>query len=88
MDMLKIGLLKNLTLLLVEDDEELKESIKETLALFFKNVFVAQNGLEALDIYSQNSIDLIITDYVMPIMNGYELCKNIREKNRKIPWLL
>ena len=88
MDMLKIGLLKNLTLLLVEDDEELKESIKETLAFFFKNVFVAQNGLEALDIYSQNSIDLIITDYVMPIMNGYELCKNIREKNRKIPLVI
>jgi DNA-binding response OmpR family regulator len=88
MDMLKIGLLKNLTLLLVEDDEELKESIKETLALFFKNVFIAQNGLEALDIYSQNNIDLIITDYVMPIMNGYELCKNIREKNRKIPLVI
>ena len=88
MDKLKIGLLKNLTLLLIEDDEELRESTKETLALFFKNVFVAQNGLEALDIYSQNNIDLIITDYVMPIMNGYELCKNIREKNRKIPLVI
>ncbi|MFY4787915.1 response regulator transcription factor [Aliarcobacter butzleri] len=88
MDKLKIGLLKNLTLLLVEDDEELRESTKETLALFFKNVFIAQNGLEALDIYSQNNIDLIITDYVMPIMNGYELCKNIREKNRKIPLVI
>ncbi|WP_148571737.1 response regulator transcription factor [Aliarcobacter cryaerophilus] len=88
MDKLKIGLLKNLTLLLVEDDEDLRESTKETLALFFKNVFIAQNGLEALDIYSQNNIDLIITDYVMPIMNGYELCKNIREKNRKIPLVI
>lgn len=88
MDKLKIGLLKNLTLLLVEDDEELRQSTKETLALFFKNVFIAQNGLEALDIYSQNNIDLIITDYVMPIMNGYELCKNIREKNRKIPLVI
>lgn len=88
MDKLKIGLLKNLTLLLVEDDEELRESTKGTLALFFKNVFIAQNGLEALDIYSQNNIDLIITDYVMPIMNGYELCKNIREKNRKIPLVI
>ncbi|MGJ0372457.1 response regulator transcription factor [Aliarcobacter cryaerophilus] len=88
MDKLKIGLLKNLTLLLVEDDEELRESTKETLALFFKNVFIAQNGLEALDTYSQNNIDLIITDYVMPIMNGYELCKNIREKNRKIPLVI
>ena len=88
MDMLKINLLKNLTLLLVEDDEELRESTKETLALFFKNVFVAQNGLEALDIYSQNNIDLIITDYVMPIVNGHELCKNIREKNRNIPLVI
>ena len=75
-----IALLKSLNLLLVEDDNELRNSIKETLSIFFKNVFVAQNGLEALDIYTEKSVNLIITDYVMPTMNGYELCKKIREK--------
>lgn len=88
MDMLKISLLKNLTLLLVEDDEELKNSIKDTLSIFFKSVFTAENGENALEIYKQNRIDLIITDYVMPIKNGYELCKEIREQNRKIPLVI
>ncbi len=83
-----IALLKSLNLLLVEDDNELRNSIKETLSIFFKNVFVAQNGLEALDIYTEKSVNLIITDYVMPTMNGYELCKEIREKNRKIPLVI
>ncbi|TLS96136.1 response regulator transcription factor [Aliarcobacter cibarius] len=83
-----IDLLKSLTLLLVEDDDELRNSIKETLSIFFKNVFVAQNGSEALSIYSEESVNLIITDYVMPTMNGYELCKEIREKNRKIPLVI
>ena len=86
--MQNINLLKNMTLLLVEDDEELRNSIKELLSIFFKNIFVASNGLEALEIYSKNSINLIITDYVMPIMNGCDFCKEIRQKNKKIPLVI
>jgi len=85
MDVSKLNLLKNLTLLLVEDDEELKNSIKDTLSIFFKEIITAQNGQEALFIYSTKHIDLIITDYVMPQLNGYELCKEIRAINKKIP---
>lgn len=86
--MSKIDLLKNTTLLLVEDDEDLIYSLKETLSIFFKDIFIASNGEEALQIYSKNSIDLIITDYVMPNMNGYELCKEIRNQNEKIPLII
>ncbi len=86
--MQNIDLLKNMTLLLVEDDDELRNSIKELLSIFFKNIFVASNGLEALEIYSKNSINLIITDYVMPIMNGCDFCKEIRQKNKKIPLVI
>lgn len=81
----KLNILKNLTLLLVEDDEELKNSIKDTLCIFFKEIITAQDGQEALILYSKKHIDLIITDYVMPLMNGYELCKEIRILNAKIP---
>lgn len=88
MEISKINILKNLTLLLVEDDEELKNSIKETLSIFFKNIITAKDGQEALLIYSKSNIDLIITDYVMPLMNGYELCKELRDKNRKIPLVI
>ena len=85
MDISKLNILKNLTLLLVEDDEELKNSIKDTLCIFFKEIITAQDGQEALVLYSKKHIDLIITDYVMPLMNGYELCKEIRILNAKIP---
>lgn len=88
MDTSKLNLLKNLTLLLVEDDEELKNSITETLSIFFKKIIIAENGEEALTFYSSMKVDLIITDYVMPKMNGYELCKKIRETNNKIPLVI
>ena len=83
-----LNLLKNLTLLLVEDDEELRNSIKDTLSLFFKEIITAPDGESALDIYLKNNIDLIITDYVMPTMNGFELCKEIRVTNKKIPLVI
>ena len=88
MNISNLNLLKNLTLLLVEDDEELRNSIKETLSLFFKEIITAPDGESALSIYLKNNIDLIITDYVMPTMNGFELCKEIRVKNRKIPLVI
>lgn len=86
--MSKISLLKNINLLLVEDDEDLIYSLKETLSIFFKDILIAKNGKEALEIYSNNTVDLIITDYVMPNMNGYELCKEIRKQNEKIPLII
>lgn len=86
--MSKISLLKNINLLLVEDDEDLIYSLKETLSIFFKDILIAKNGKEALKIYSNNTVDLIITDYVMPNMNGYELCKEIRKQNEKIPLII
>ena len=88
MEISKLNILKNLTLLLVEDDEELRNSIKETLSIFLKNIITVKDGQEALLVYSKDNIDLIITDYVMPLMNGYELCKEIRDKNRKIPLVI
>ncbi len=81
----KLEILKNLTILLIDDDEILLEDLFITLSIFFDKVLIAKNGIEALDIYKTNNIDIIITDYVMPIMNGYEFCLQIREDNKKIP---
>lgn len=84
----KIAQLKNSTLLLVEDDEELCSSLKETLLIFFKTIIVAKDGKEALDLYNKQSVDVIITDYVMPRLDGNTLCKMLRETNRKIPLVI
>lgn len=82
---MSLDILKKLTLLLIEDDKELKDGLSETLSIFFNKILTAENGIEALKILESNNIDMIITDYVMPLMDGEEFCRNIRNKNYKIP---
>ncbi|MBN2722014.1 MAG: response regulator transcription factor [Campylobacterales bacterium] len=81
-------LLKNLTILLAEDDKLLEENLAITLGVFFKEVVVASNGAEALGLFEQKHIDIIMTDYVMPIIDGYSLCKEIRLKDPHIPIII
>jgi len=84
----KLSALKNLTLLLVDDDEELLDKLHVVLSLFFKVVIKAKDGQEALDIYHDKSIDMVISDYSMPVVSGYELCKAIRKEDRYIPLVI
>ncbi|NCO02298.1 MAG: response regulator transcription factor [Epsilonproteobacteria bacterium] len=81
----KLSRLKQFTLLLVEDDAELLNKLNVILSIFFKDVITAPNGKEALAIYKTQKIDMIISDYSMPIMSGYELLKEVRRENKKIP---
>jgi len=81
----KLSYLKNFNILLVEDDDELLAKMNTILSIFFKMVYCAKDGSEAYKIFLNSDIDMIITDYVMPNMNGYELCKTIRKENTSIP---
>lgn len=69
---------KNVTVLLVEDNEQLLEFLSERLRQTF-TVIVAHNGKEALDILKETSVNLIVTDIMMPVMDGYELCMNVKQ---------
>lgn len=80
-----LSLLKRLTILLVEDDEELRDGLSQTLSIFFYKVIIAKNGIEAMEMLVQNKIDMIITDYVMPLMDGEEFSRQIRINCHKIP---
>jgi len=80
--------LKNLTVLYVEDEEETREQLYFYLDNSFKKVFMAKNGLEGLDIYHNNKIDIIISDISMPMMNGLEMMEKIKKDNPHIPFLL
>ncbi len=77
--------LKNLKVLYVEDDDEVRENIASSLAYFVKSVDSASNGDEAYDIYKKISPDIIITDIDMPGMNGLELAARVRENDSFIP---
>lgn len=65
------------TLLLVEDNESMLAFILERLQEFF-TVETAKNGAEALEILKNTHVDLIISDIMMPVMNGYQLCKAVK----------
>ncbi|NOQ29574.1 MAG: response regulator [Helicobacteraceae bacterium] len=84
----KLNYLKNLNLLLVEDDDELLNKMKTILSIFFKDVFCAKDGHDGYEIFLISNIDMVITDYVMPNINGYELCKTIRKKDKNIPLVI
>ncbi|WP_054028168.1 response regulator transcription factor [Bacillus sp. FJAT-28004] len=69
------------TILLVEDDTLMREVITDYFKKEQWDVFEAENGKVALDIFEQNSIDLVVLDIMMPEMDGWSVCKRIREKS-------
>ena len=67
------------TILVVEDEEPLRNFISRNLSARGFQVFTAGNGLEALAIFESKSLDLIILDVMMPSMDGLETCRRIRQ---------
>ncbi|NDW19149.1 hybrid sensor histidine kinase/response regulator [Dysgonomonas sp. 216] len=65
------------TVLLVEDNEELLTLMKNILIKSY-NIFTATNGIEALSSIKENSIDIVISDVMMPEMDGLELCRTLK----------
>jgi len=81
-------LLKEKSVLYVEDDDEIKEQISEILKMLFKKVLVAEDGMKAYEIYEDELPDIIISDVMMPKMDGLKLTKKIRQNNYDIPIIL
>ena len=75
-------------ILVVEDDKNLRKLMVTCLKRNDYNPYEATNGIEALDVLDQNYIDLIISDIMMPEMDGYELTKSLREAKYDVPILL
>ncbi|MBD3830891.1 MAG: PAS domain-containing protein, partial [Arcobacter sp.] len=73
------------TLLYVEDDDSTREELEFFLQNKVNKLFVAKNGQEGLDTFEKNRPDLIITDIQMPIMNGIQMIKKIKEIDPNVP---
>ncbi len=75
-------------ILVVEDDKNLKKLIVTCLKKNNYTTFEANNGEEALKVLDNNYIDLIISDIMMPKMDGFELINELRTSKYKIPILI
>jgi len=69
---------KNLKVLFVEDDRDSRESTLLILNDLFDDIIIAEDGKDGLEKFKNNNINLVITDISMPIMDGLEMCKSIR----------
>lgn len=71
-------LTENYTVLIVEDKQELRLFLKNEL-WGFKAVYTAEDGINALDVIRNKRPDIIVSDIMMPGMDGFELCKRIKQ---------
>ena len=78
-------ILKNLTVLLVEDDSDSKKIMHDVLSDNFEKVFTAQNGHEGLKKFKKYNPNMVITDAFMPISDGLDMTRFIKEISKDTP---
>ena len=77
-----------LKILIAEDDRELRQLFSHVLGRQGYTVFGVSNGKEALDAMDEEYYDMIISDIMMPVMDGYELVRQLRESGNTTPVLM
>lgn len=68
------------SILIVDDNKEFLQYLESELKPLFRKVFKANNGAEATDALTKYQPDILISDVMMPVMNGYQLCRYVKEK--------
>ncbi|MBP9565800.1 MAG: response regulator [Sulfurospirillum sp.] len=81
--------LKDCVVLYVEDEKSVRDQTYMILKDFVKEVYLASNGEEGLSLALQKDVDIIVTDILMPQMNGIEMLKKLKtEYHRNIPAII
>ena len=75
-------------ILLVDDNKVSREAFGKILRLYGHEVLEASDATDALDILTRENVELIITDFVMPEINGVQLVERIRKDRPKTPILM
>ncbi|UCM99334.1 fused response regulator/phosphatase [Sulfurimonas sp. SWIR-19] len=79
---------KTLDILCVESDPKTIEIYKKIFPRMFKNLYCAKNGLEGLEYFQKNEIDIVITRYNMPVCNGLQMSRKIRKIDASVPIIM
>lgn len=75
-------------ILLAEDEDSVREFVSRVLVLQGHDVLEAKDGAEAVELMNQHHFDLLITDIVMPIMDGISLALKVRSERPHVPIVL
>lgn len=75
-------------ILLVEDEENIRAGIKLNLELEGYEVIEAEDGKKAINRFENEHFDLIVLDVMMPELNGFDVCEQIRLTNTQVPILM
>jgi len=79
------NILKAFTILYAEDDKAVQSLVVEYLSRYFREVHVANDGKEALELYKNIKVDVLLLDIDMPQLDGLSFAKIVRESNKEIP---
>ena len=71
--------LSKYTLLIVDDDEILMESMAKMYKRYFKEIFTANDGFEGIELYRQHRPDIVVSDVTMPKCDGITMAKELKE---------
>lgn len=74
-------------LLIVDDEVVLAENMKDLLEGFADHIFLANEGITALNILDNEKIDCVICDISMPGIGGFEIIKQVRDKGNTVPFI-
>ncbi|RXJ99098.1 regulator [Arcobacter sp. CECT 8986] len=83
-----LSYLKQINLLYVEDDLSAMEEVSYFLQSKVRNLYTAKNGKQALEVFNENEIDIIITDVQMPVMTGLELANEVKKISPQTPIII
>lgn len=68
-------------ILIADDDQNIRQLLKMTLEVEGYDTLFAEDGQQALETFEENQVDLVILDIMMPRLDGWEVCRKIREKS-------
>lgn len=76
------------TILVIEDDISILRGLKDTLTFEGYKVLTSSNGNDGLNIAIENQIDMLLLDIMLPGMNGYEICRKLKNEKPDLPIIM
>lgn len=74
--------------LIVEDDAAIRDALVEAIQADGHATVCAVDGQQAVRLFGGEAFDLVLLDLMLPVVNGYDVCRRIREKDRRVPILM